>query len=132
MVSHFPSKNPAKRRNALRTSTEISWPWPVACLQSAATATLLAARPTAASVPNRIGLGRIGSDPQNVSLPPASAVVSPMSFNTSFVSACRSKSGDDAGVLSFDSSDSVNPSLPVLVWLFEFIVKQLLVLSFLR
>src|SRR5882724_2027982 len=55
MVSHLPSKNPAKRRNALRTSTEISWPWPVACLQSAATATLLTARLTAASVPLRFG-----------------------------------------------------------------------------
>ena len=33
MVSHFPSKNPAKRRNAFRTSTEISCPSPVACLQ---------------------------------------------------------------------------------------------------
>src|SRR6266403_1586306 len=33
MVSHFPSKNPAKRRSALRTSTEISCPSPGACLR---------------------------------------------------------------------------------------------------
>src|SRR5437660_12920503 len=115
MVSHFPSKNPAKRRSALRTSTEISWPWPVACLQSAATATLLAARPTAASVPNRIGLGRIGSDPQDVSLPPASAVVSPMSSNISLVVAGRSKYGDVAGWLTFCSRAFVNIEVDVLV-----------------
>ena len=33
-----------------------------------------------------------------------------------------SKSGDTAGLLSFDLSDSVNPSLTELVCLFEFIV----------
>ena len=65
IVSHFPSKNPANRRSALRTSTEISCPSPLVCLQSAASATLLAARPIAAMRPeadrareNRIASGK--------------------------------------------------------------------------
>src|SRR6516165_722948 len=57
IVSHFRSKKPAKRRNALRTSTPISCPSPVRCRQSAATATALAARPIAAMLPKRKGLG---------------------------------------------------------------------------
>src|SRR5260370_596745 len=61
MVSHFSSKKPQKRRNAFRTSTEISCPSPVVCFQSAASATLLAARPIAPIVPNRMELGRTGS-----------------------------------------------------------------------
>src|ERR1700752_1356502 len=117
MVSHLPSKNPQNRLNALRTSTEISWPSPVACFQSAERATLRAAKPIAAAAPKRIELGRIGSDPEKLSLPPESDVFNPMSFNTSFVPACRSKSGDVAGLLSFVSSALVNRPVAAVVFL---------------
>src|SRR5262249_57313108 len=114
-VSHLPSKNPQKRRSALRTSTEILCPSPVTCLQRAATATLLAARPIAAIVPNRSELGRIGSLPQKLSSPPQSSLVMPTSARTSFTPFFRSKSGDVAGSLNFFSSSSLNRLLSAFV-----------------
>src|ERR1700680_1271798 len=59
IVSHFPSKKQQKRRRALRTSTEMSCPSPVRALQSAATPMALAAKPMAAMLPKRMGLGTI-------------------------------------------------------------------------